>query len=721
MQPNTPKVLESRYYLDHFHEMLRFVRKQMESLLEESHHRFIHDFDALSSDAQCLYVRFANRKGRIFSRDNLHYEEIRSIPAALADLEATGFTRPPQTDNWSELLAIHTRPDLLRIARVHSHDPVPANLKKRDLVSLIKTQVTFEQCFDENVSTRFIVQDQLDALDYLFFLYYGKLSSGLTALALRDLGLIQRNPFQADFQSRFESRDAALAAFSLQKIAALLDAPDPATVHELAGTIHQWPKLDDPESATLYHRAVHQLGRELERCGEQDGALRVYRFSDEFPATERTARLLVQQGDLETAKTELTRMIENPSCDAELLFAEDFYERKFQQKKVGRLTELLRSATVFTIDETNRDRPEAGVASFLTRRGEAAFHSENLVWSQLFGLLFWDLLFESGAPIHNEFERKPWGLDSGKFFATHRDRIEERLASLADRDSSVALIDATWKKHEGTPNALVPWIPGTLEIVILLVKTAPAAGLAQMLRLLAENHRAHRSGFPDLIVHGPDGLRFIEVKTEGDRISRKQLTRLEQLRRNGFEVEIGAVQWAVDPEQEYVVVDIETTGSKASWNRVTEIGAVKLRGNQVIEEWTTLVNPGRKIPKAIVALTGITDEMVADAPPFDAIADEFREFVGDAVFAAHRATFDHGFLRAEFERIGQDFRCPTLCTVVTSRRVFPGLKSYGLANLCREFEITLDSHHRALCDAKATAEILMKINRRRLELSGENS
>jgi len=719
VQPNTPKVLESRYYLDHFHEMLRFVRKQMESLLEESHQRFIHDFDALSLDGQCLYVRFANRKGRIFLRDCLRYEEIRSIPAALADLEATGFARTPQADDWSELLALHTRSDLLSLARERSQGPVPSNLKKRELVSLIQTRLTFEQCFEKDLPARFIVQDQLEALDYLFFLYYGKLSSGLTALALRDLGLIQRNPYRADFQSRFESRDAALAAFSLQKIDALLDAPDPASVRELAGTIQDWPKLDDPESATLYHRAVHRLGRELERCEERDDALRVYRFSDEFPATERTARLLVQRGELDDAKRELTRMIENPSCDAELLFAEDFYERKFQQKKVGRLTELLRSATVFTIDETNRDRPEAGVASFLIRKGEAAFHTENLVWSQLFGLLFWDLLFESGAPIHNEFERKPWGLDSGKFFATHRNRIDERLDSLADRDAAVAGIRATWTQHEGTANALVPWFPGTLEIVILLVTTAPPDGLATMLRLMAENHRAHRSGFPDLMVHGRDGLRFIEVKTEGDRISRKQLTRLEQLRRSGFEVEIGAVKWAVDPEQEYVVVDVETTGSKAAWNRVTEIGAVKLRGNQIIGEWTTLVNPGRKIPKAIVALTGITDEMVADAPPFEKIAEEFRDFVGDAVFAAHRATFDYGFLRAEFERLGQDFRCPTLCTVVTSRRVFPGFKSYGLANLCREFGIALDSHHRALCDAKATAEILMKINRRRIELSGE--
>ncbi|MEM6916801.1 MAG: exonuclease domain-containing protein, partial [Verrucomicrobiota bacterium] len=717
VQSNTPKVLESRYYLDHFHEMMRFIRSRMEDLLEESHKEFMRSFESLSRDAQCLYVRFANRKGRVFYRQSLRYEEIGSIPEALNLLENSGFARQPREEDWKDLLVLQTRPDLFAIARQRLPEPVRSNIKKRELVSLLQERLTFADCFEEDPVERFIVQDQIEPLDYLFFLYYGKLSSGLTALALRDLGLIRQNPYSADFRIRFESREAALAAFSLQNISALLESPSPATVAKLAESVSAWPKLDDPESAALYHRAVYQLGRELERCENPSEALQVYQHTDEFPATERAVRLLVQNGASAEAKAALHRMIDNPSCDAELIFAEDFYERKFQKKKVGRLTEVLRSATVFKIDETNRDRPEAGVVSLLARQGELAFHTENLVWNQLFGLLFWDLLFKSDAPLHNEFERKPWGLDSGKFYETKKEEIESALALLDDQQPCLEHLEKVWEKHEGTPNALVSWFPGTFAILANLVERAPQGALAGMLRLMAQHHRAQRSGFPDLLVFGKNGVRFIEIKTEGDKISRKQLTRLEQLRRFGFKVEVGAVQWAVDPEQEYVVVDIETTGSKASWNRVTEIGAVRVQDDRILEEWTSLVNPGRRIPKSIVALTGITDEMVAEAPPFEAIADEFREFVGDAVFVAHRASFDYGFLKAEFERLEQHFRCPTLCTVVTSRRVFPGLRSYGLANLCREFEISLDSHHRALCDARATAEILIRINQRRLEMS----
>ncbi len=106
--------------------------------------------------------------------------------------------------------------------------------------------------------------------------------------------------------------------------------------------------------------------------------------------------------------------------------------------------------------------------------------------------------------------------------------------------------------------------------------------------------------------------------------------------------------------------------------------------------------------------------MVADAPIFAEIADEFRTFVGDAVFVAHSAPFDYGFLRSEFARLGQNFRRPTLCTVVAMRKLYPGLPSYKLSRLCAEFSIPLETHHRALCDAEATAGLLKLVNFKRL-------
>ena len=94
-----------------------------------------------------------------------------------------------------------------------------------------------------------------------------------------------------------------------------------------------------------------------------------------------------------------------------------------------------------------------------------------------------------------------------------------------------------------------------------------------------------------------------------------------------FDASVLRVNWVVDPNQDYVVVDIETTGSLGQRNRVTEIGAVRVRGGEIVGQWTSLINPETRIPSRIVSLTGITNQVVADAPKFADIADEFREFI----------------------------------------------------------------------------------------------
>ena len=162
-----------------------------------------------------------------------------------------------------------------------------------------------------------------------------------------------------------------------------------------------------------------------------------------------------------------------------------------------------------------------------------------------------------------------------------------------------------------------------------------------------------------------------------------------------------------------MVVDIETTGSWSASDRITEIGAVKIRNHEVIGEWHSLINPQRPIPAKIVQLTGITNDMVRGAPVFAEVADGFMDFMSDAIFVAHNVNFDYGFLSYEFERLERRFRFPKLCTVAGMRRRYPGHKSYSLGKLCDYYEIELEDHHRALCDARATAKLLTLINRKR--------
>jgi len=159
----------------------------------------------------------------------------------------------------------------------------------------------------------------------------------------------------------------------------------------------------------------------------------------------------------------------------------------------------------------------------------------------------------------------------------------------------------------------------------------------------------------------------------------------------------------------YAIVDIETTGGRAARDKITEIAVVVYEDGQIVETFESLVNPECYIPYGITQLTGITQEMVEDAPKFYEIAKQVVEVTAGAIFVAHNVRFDYSFIKEEFSRLGYTFSRRQLCTVRLSRQVFPGLPSYSLENLIRHFNIKVEQRHRALADAKATTELLQLI------------
>ena len=161
--------------------------------------------------------------------------------------------------------------------------------------------------------------------------------------------------------------------------------------------------------------------------------------------------------------------------------------------------------------------------------------------------------------------------------------------------------------------------------------------------------------------------------------------------------------------QEYAIVDIETTGGNASHSRITEIAIIIHDGTKVIDRWETLVNPQKNIPPAIFALTGITNEMVSDAPTFDTISDTVFELLSDRVFVAHNVNFDYSFVRHELETAGLKWTAKKLCTVRAARKIRLGMLSYSLGRLCKSLDIDLENRHRAGGDADATAILFTKL------------
>ena len=159
----------------------------------------------------------------------------------------------------------------------------------------------------------------------------------------------------------------------------------------------------------------------------------------------------------------------------------------------------------------------------------------------------------------------------------------------------------------------------------------------------------------------------------------------------------------------FVVFDIETTGLSKETESITEIGAVKVVDGKIIDRFSTFVNPERPIPAEITKLTGITNEMVADAPVITEILPKFLEFCQDAVLVAHNANFDTGFIRLNAERkCGIEVKNTVLDTLELSRSLLPELKKHKLDIVCEQLGVSLEGHHRAVNDAEATAEVFLK-------------
>ncbi|MCF8302673.1 MAG: GIY-YIG nuclease family protein [Bacteroidales bacterium] len=155
----------------------------------------------------------------------------------------------------------------------------------------------------------------------------------------------------------------------------------------------------------------------------------------------------------------------------------------------------------------------------------------------------------------------------------------------------------------------------------------------------------------------------------------------------------------------YAVIDLETTGGSYRSERITEIAIFIFDGEKVTDRYQTLINPEKRIPHFVSQLTGITDKMLERAPRFYEVARDIVEITQDKIIVAHNASFDYGFIRSEFKRLGYNYERKKICTVKLARKLIPGKKHYSLGKLCKELGIRVNSRHRAAGDAEATLKL----------------
>jgi len=149
-----------------------------------------------------------------------------------------------------------------------------------------------------------------------------------------------------------------------------------------------------------------------------------------------------------------------------------------------------------------------------------------------------------------------------------------------------------------------------------------------------------------------------------------------------------------------VFLDIETTGGSPKYSRITEIGALRVENNKIVGQYKQLINPEEHVPSFITKMTGISDAMLWDAPLFKGIADDLEVFLDGALFIAHNVSFDYGFIKMEYERIGQKFNMDRACSARLSRKLYPEHKSHALDRVIERLGIDVTNRHRAYDDAE---------------------
>lgn len=160
----------------------------------------------------------------------------------------------------------------------------------------------------------------------------------------------------------------------------------------------------------------------------------------------------------------------------------------------------------------------------------------------------------------------------------------------------------------------------------------------------------------------------------------------------------------------FVVVDVEATSLPKPNNRIIELAAIQLDYQTIGPRYETLINPGTPIPKYVQQMTGITNDAVQDAPPFETVAGDIRSFIGDRVIIAHNSAFDVGIINSEFRRLDNSVMSNrALCTVKLSRKLLPGLDRYRLGEVSEYFNIAIENRHRATDDALAAARIFTRL------------
>jgi len=427
--------------------------------------------------AQCTYIRMATRKGHIFSLEKFNYQEIEQLKDQLALLRDRGFISKVSHFDHRRYLTSLTKIDLLTlVSKLICDTKYRRSWKKDKLVNVAIDEIDFD---DLIIGDNTWAQARRKPLEYLLFLHSGRADNNLQNQTLRDLGLVKTPKSEVLYGEKFECKDSATSAWFFAAQLRDLQPTDLASLKALMNSTESWPEPACPNGRENRDKLLYKLGRSFEQNSDIKNALTAYSRSDTTLCNERIIRIRYKMGETAWVRSRLEEIIESPSSDEEHAFAQDFYARKFKKQRTSIVTDILRSAKIIHLDEAFRNQPERAAMSHFQEKGLTCFTMENTPWRTLFGLLFWDELYEKDVT-----SSLPITLKSKQFYENNKGIIEQKLKDLDTPHLVMIRLLKTLTAHYGTHQKIFRWWSRSLDRLQALIDNSPQGAIAMAFPIL---------------------------------------------------------------------------------------------------------------------------------------------------------------------------------------------------------------------------------------------
>lgn len=536
-------ILPPRYYQDYFNYLVDFIEKNSSHCLGDEDKLFIQSYRNLTDNAQCLFIRMLNRRGEFFRLDKLQYEEIQDYDASLDLLSTEGFITIDDIA-YPEIFRLFTKAELSKVFPERNYQTM---YKDEILSTLIEDDAKedYMTLAEQTTLIRLLKQEQVD---YLKFLFFGHNYGMMTEFVIRDIGNVKlENLDKHEFTPWFDSQNEAAAAFELSKLSRVFRLATeellPEEISALMAPIDWHSFLQYPGAKRTGDKLMLKMGEYFERATLFDEALHYFSLSQRHPARERRIRLLEKKNNMTDAREIAEAIIDNPYNAAEHLFAKDFLAKK-SIRNYRTTTARIKESPEISIIHNPGINVETMTCEHFTDQGYDAYHTENYLWRGLFGLTFWDLLFdETHASFHHPLQRQPSDLYNEEFYLKRENQLNHLLEELKTKQRLKKHIQGKYQQKEGIANPMIGWHESLLPTVEAAIKHLPLKGLFSVLLQMAKNVRYNSAGFPDLFIWKGKEYHFYEIKSPNDHLSAQQLFWIDFMKENGIKADILRVQY----------------------------------------------------------------------------------------------------------------------------------------------------------------------------------